>query len=144
MRQRIWRAYNTRRFKYDRDKLWLVYIQIVPVIFEPPCTQEWFNWTVACGNHRGGKVEIFHWKYNKFSQSKHKFTIQINQLQVSATFRSHHQPDPKNIKKKFYNCNIAVVKFIFYISGVGLVMANNRGRNTQLIYLNSKIVFWFK
>jgi hypothetical protein len=24
-------------FKYDRDKLWLVYTQIVPVIFEPPC-----------------------------------------------------------------------------------------------------------
>jgi hypothetical protein len=29
---------NTRWFKYDRDKLWLVYTQIVPVIFEPPCT----------------------------------------------------------------------------------------------------------
>jgi hypothetical protein len=30
--------YYTRWFKYDRDKLWLVYTQIVPVIFEPPCT----------------------------------------------------------------------------------------------------------
>jgi hypothetical protein len=29
---------TTRWFKYDRDKLWLVYTQIVPVIFEPPCT----------------------------------------------------------------------------------------------------------
>ena len=28
---------NTRWFKYDRDKLWLVYTQSVPVIFEPPC-----------------------------------------------------------------------------------------------------------
>jgi hypothetical protein len=28
---------NTRWFKYDRDKLWFVYTQIVPVIFEPPC-----------------------------------------------------------------------------------------------------------
>jgi hypothetical protein len=28
----------TRWFKYDRDKLWLVYTQIIPVIFEPPCT----------------------------------------------------------------------------------------------------------
>jgi hypothetical protein len=28
---------NTRWFKYDRDKLWLVYSQIVPVIYEPPC-----------------------------------------------------------------------------------------------------------
>jgi hypothetical protein len=30
----------TRWFKYDRDKLWLVYTQIVPVIFEPPCIKE--------------------------------------------------------------------------------------------------------
>jgi hypothetical protein len=29
--------YYTRWFKYDRDKLWLVYTQIVPDIFEPPC-----------------------------------------------------------------------------------------------------------
>jgi hypothetical protein len=31
-------ALSTRWFKYDRNKLWLVYTQIVPVIFEPPCT----------------------------------------------------------------------------------------------------------
>jgi hypothetical protein len=31
------KKYCTRWFKYDRDKLWLVYTQIVPVIFEPPC-----------------------------------------------------------------------------------------------------------
>jgi hypothetical protein len=29
---------STRWFKYDWDKLWLVYTQIVPVIFEPPCS----------------------------------------------------------------------------------------------------------
>ena len=28
---------STRWFKYDQDKLWLVYTQIVAVIFEPPC-----------------------------------------------------------------------------------------------------------
>jgi hypothetical protein len=38
----IWRFLHegyasTRWFKYDRDKLWLVYTQIIPVIFEPPC-----------------------------------------------------------------------------------------------------------
>ena len=33
----LWRFHPTRWFKYDRDKLWLVYTQIVPVIFEPPC-----------------------------------------------------------------------------------------------------------
>jgi hypothetical protein len=31
------RWWCTRWFKYDRDKLWLVYTQLVPVIFEPPC-----------------------------------------------------------------------------------------------------------
>jgi hypothetical protein len=35
----------TRWFKYDWDKLWLVYTQIVPVIFEPPC----ILWMVECG-----------------------------------------------------------------------------------------------
>ena len=29
--------FNTRWFKYDRDKVWLVYTKSVPVIFEPPC-----------------------------------------------------------------------------------------------------------
>jgi hypothetical protein len=31
------RLQDVRWFKYDRDKLWLVYTQVVPVIFEPPC-----------------------------------------------------------------------------------------------------------
>ena len=35
--RRINLYYSTRWFKYDWDKLWLVYTQIVPVIFEPPC-----------------------------------------------------------------------------------------------------------
>jgi hypothetical protein len=45
----IWIEYvqaSTRWFKYDRGKLWLVYTQIVPVIFEPPCTY------VICENIR--------------------------------------------------------------------------------------------
>ena len=37
---------NTRWFKYDWDKLWLVYIQIVPVIFEPPCIK--MHWKPSC------------------------------------------------------------------------------------------------
>jgi hypothetical protein len=28
---------TTRWFKYDRDKLWLISTQSVPIIFEPPC-----------------------------------------------------------------------------------------------------------
>ena len=32
------RTYITRWFKYDRGKLWLVYTQSVPDIFEPPFT----------------------------------------------------------------------------------------------------------
>jgi hypothetical protein len=31
----------TRWFKYDRDKLRLVYTQNVPVIFEPPCSMQY-------------------------------------------------------------------------------------------------------
>ena len=38
----------TRWFKYDRDKLWLVYTQIVPVIFEPPCTCLLFERSCRC------------------------------------------------------------------------------------------------
>jgi hypothetical protein len=34
------RLSTTRWFKYDRDKLWLIYTQSVPVIFEPPCMFE--------------------------------------------------------------------------------------------------------
>jgi hypothetical protein len=30
-------VHSTRWFKHYRDKLWLVYTQIVPIIFEPPC-----------------------------------------------------------------------------------------------------------
>jgi hypothetical protein len=37
---------NTRWFKYDRDKLWLVYTQSVPVIFEPPCRTLGYQWTI--------------------------------------------------------------------------------------------------
>jgi hypothetical protein len=37
-----------RWFKYDRDKLWLVYTQIVPVIFEPPCNLVVYS--VSCRN----------------------------------------------------------------------------------------------
>jgi hypothetical protein len=42
--------------------------------------------------------------YNKlkcsFSQSKHSFSNQINQLHVSATVSSHHQADPKNVTRQ--------------------------------------------
>ena len=46
----------TRWFKYDRDKLWLVYTQSVPVIFEPPCIRFAFetpclNWWHVCLFH---------------------------------------------------------------------------------------------
>jgi hypothetical protein len=50
----IWGTGSTRWFKYDQDKLWLVFTQIVPVIFEPPCTNAVFlylgtrwRWMVA-------------------------------------------------------------------------------------------------
>jgi hypothetical protein len=42
----IW-SKSTRWFKYDRDKLWLVYTQSVPVIFEPPCMLT-LSWVKVC------------------------------------------------------------------------------------------------
>jgi hypothetical protein len=48
-----------RWFKYDCDKLWLVYTQIVPVIFEPPCVyiyiymwKAWVEYVNLCKIHR--------------------------------------------------------------------------------------------
>jgi hypothetical protein len=38
-------SWSTRWFKYDRDKLWLIYTQIDPVIFEPPCINKLFSRT---------------------------------------------------------------------------------------------------
>jgi hypothetical protein len=40
-------ATYTRWFKYDRDKLWLVYTQIVPVLFEPPCIYRQVNTKIS-------------------------------------------------------------------------------------------------
>ena len=44
-RERASLLHHTRWFRYDRDKLWLVYTQSVPVTFEPPCTY------IACVVH---------------------------------------------------------------------------------------------
>jgi hypothetical protein len=56
---------NTRWFKYDRDKLWLVYTQIVPVIFEPPCITKRDSETNIMNQ---GKRKL--WSYVKHEQWK--------------------------------------------------------------------------
>jgi hypothetical protein len=38
----VWNCVHKTWFKYDRDKLWLVYTQIVPVIFKPPCSLKYW------------------------------------------------------------------------------------------------------
>jgi hypothetical protein len=45
---------RTRWFKYDRDKLWLVYTQTVPVIFEPPCTSNFLQSALTSQIHEVG------------------------------------------------------------------------------------------
>jgi hypothetical protein len=45
-------TWDTRWFKYDRDKLLLFYTQIVPVIFEPPCISTIVS-TRSCRNGNG-------------------------------------------------------------------------------------------
>jgi hypothetical protein len=49
----------TRWFKYDRDKLWLVYTQIVPVIFEPPCMHVCLHGTTRFPLDGFGKIWYF-------------------------------------------------------------------------------------
>jgi LSD1 subclass zinc finger protein len=52
----------TRWLKYDRDKLWLVYTQSVPVIFEPPCIFRMQNKPPVCLQNLILKSKIWwHW-----------------------------------------------------------------------------------
>jgi hypothetical protein len=62
---------HTRWFKYDRDKLWLVYTQIVPVIFEPPCVCVCVYWVLT----KNGAVS----KVNK------KFIAHLTQAQCAPS-----------------------------------------------------------
>jgi hypothetical protein len=50
---------HTRWFKYDRDKLWLVYTQRVPVIFEPPCIYLTWLQTETVRVSRLGRLKRF-------------------------------------------------------------------------------------
>ena len=54
---------NTRWFKYDRDKLCLVYTQIVPVIFEPPCTMSFTPVTYKWNLPRGVSIWVRYKQY---------------------------------------------------------------------------------
>jgi hypothetical protein len=63
--QLIFKDY-TRWFKYDRDKLWLVYTQIVPVIYEPP-----FNYNYAYASHK-------QYPYNEWPKSKIMFKMCVS------------------------------------------------------------------
>jgi hypothetical protein len=70
----------TRWFKCDRDKLWLVYTQIVLVIFEPPCNMVmWLCicliilWSNSPGMHHPLALEKGFWdtglsSFSQFSQ----------------------------------------------------------------------------
>jgi hypothetical protein len=55
----------TRWFKYDRDKLWLVYTQIVPVISEPPCTYYPYTFFVILHTSLMLTVNSFHTKNHR-------------------------------------------------------------------------------
>jgi hypothetical protein len=54
----------TRWFKYDWDKLWLVYTQSVPVIFESPCTNKSTKVLSVAGS---GKCQHFPLKLDRYS-----------------------------------------------------------------------------
>jgi hypothetical protein len=64
------RIFNTRWFKYDWDKLWLVYTQSVPVIFEPPCKLPDYIANVV------GNEKIFISTSSQYLVSKSFYTIE--------------------------------------------------------------------
>ena len=49
---------DTRWFEYDRDKMWLVYTQSVPVIFEPPF--HFIIWLSVIRQIKGSYLKIGH------------------------------------------------------------------------------------
>ena len=57
-------SHSTRWFKYGRDKLSLVYTQIVPVIFEPPCTSQKYPYLyyphILSSFYQAGILQKFH------------------------------------------------------------------------------------
>jgi hypothetical protein len=55
--------------QYDRDKLWLVYTQIVPVIYEPPCTVNYQDLQQACDTIQHQSNYVF-WQNDIFPPSK--------------------------------------------------------------------------
>ena len=63
-------ALSTRWFKYDRDKLWPVYTQSVPVIFEPPCMLRRTGVALMCLLHVSAK-QVFH--REQHVNTKYKF-----------------------------------------------------------------------
>jgi hypothetical protein len=81
------KAHCTRWFKYDREKLWLVYTQSVPVIFEPPCI--WWHamcypseqqWQVCVEQGAQGQLlKICKAKEQHHSSSRHVSTTVMEQ-----------------------------------------------------------------
>jgi hypothetical protein len=73
-----YRVKSTRWFKYDRDKLWLVDTQIVPVIFETPCTSSFTPSNYADIRYFNVRSTTrYHWNFS---------------VQLSPLFLSSHLP----------------------------------------------------
>ena len=73
---------STRWFKYNRDKLWLVYKQSVPVIFEPPCT--WSHWPSGPRTTQGNRKQGGTF-YNKHTSIRAFFKAQV----INNTFYNY-------------------------------------------------------
>ena len=89
----------TRWFKYDRDKVCLVYTQIVPVIFEPPCTL--FALCLACHYLYFTVVHLWVQQVSQLIEQHHGQDSNSGNHHVTGT--SGQQPD-RSVKNRFMSC----------------------------------------
>ena len=98
----------TRWFKYDRDKLWLVYTQIVPVIFEPPCTYLHIPYLHISLKQASCLNNLF------ISNLSIIFTY-FSATRDSTTFHTLHIPACKRLTSHYYQDIFVVYMLIFNI-----------------------------
>jgi hypothetical protein len=101
---------DTRWFKYDRDKLWLVYTQIVPVLFEPPCITAHTNITHSNVTPRPsllsypGPLHAFHIIFHSHAtRPTHVMMAQHIHFSITLQYNTMHNLSPSWARKQPQN-----------------------------------------
>jgi hypothetical protein len=105
----------TRWFKYDRDKLWLVYTQIVPVIFQPPCTYSSHRMWFQCKYY---SLQQLNFKHRIMLKCRNYVTDTARERENKKTENSYCSKK-KMLLKYWHIALTAMVTVHFSISTVG-------------------------